>query len=685
MGKYLDYYCGDENRVLKWIVDSSLQKFGGINKCDYDDFYSMAAEVCWKCEEQYDQERGVPFEPFFRGRLNNKIKTMITARNRDKRMDKIEVIDENSGKIKKIPISDIRLDAPIGDGDGLMIGDVVSSDFDLDEGSVIYSENIERYLASLSKVQTQIVYMVMDGYSAQEIKNKLNITSGEYTSNWNDIKSFNKILLLKCDSNMEEENMKSNAIQTTMEKSKPGRLSVASINKKIDKHTIRFDHPLQRESDQWTTVMKSNLISDIAQGNPIPPLVFAEQVANGIAIIWDLDGKQRCTNTYSFVNDGFKISKNVRRHMISYQAPSCDSNGKEIFDVEGFPVYQSKEFDIRGKKFSQFPEELQEKILDYNFEITQYLNCSSEDIAYHIARYNEGKPMNASQKSLTRLNENFAVMVKSISNMEFFKDRGGYKVSEFNNGTIQRVIVESIMAVNYLENWKKKPEDICEFLSENAIETVFEDFENMVDNLTDVITDDVANMFDSKDSFLWFGLYARFSKLENNRKRFVDFMTEFSRSLHNKEVNGVSFDSLNGKSTKDKGVVINKMNHLDSLMREYLHIEEEPDDSVVIDQEEFIVENVGVDAAALYEDMELYSQSLDDMLDKCIRDGSKLKDDTNRISLLAMVVYSYKIDADLDEWMQLYAEENNMYYPNQKKNYLHMKKDFDVYRATHEK
>lgn len=42
-----------------------------------------------------------------------------------------------------------------------------------------------------------------------------------------------------------------------------------------------------------------------------------------------------------------------------------------------------------------------------------------------------------------------------------------------------------------------------------------------------------------------------------------------------------------------------------------------------------------------------------------------------------MIVYSYKEDKDLDEWMMEYAEKNDMYYINQKKNYLHMKNDLN--------
>ena len=230
----------------------------------------------------------------------------------------------------------------------------------------------------------------------------------------------------------------------TMEKSKDIKLSVGSIIKKMDKKTICFDHPLQRESERWGGVMVGNLISDVLQGNPIPELVFAEQVVNGIPIIWDLDGKQRCTNLYMYykgVKKHDKISKAIRRYMITYHTPILDENGEISVDEEGFPLYEKKEFDIRGKKFCQLPEELQERFLDYSFKIVQYINCSSEDIAYHILRYNEGKPANREEKGIIRLGERYARLVKNIAALPFFEDN--YTVSDINSGSINRVITES--------------------------------------------------------------------------------------------------------------------------------------------------------------------------------------------------------------------------------------------------
>ena len=71
---------------------------------------------------------------------------------------------------------------------------------------------------------------------------------------------------------------------------------------------------------------------------------------------------------------------------------------------------------------------------------------------------------------------------------------------------------------------------------------------------------------------------------------------------------------------------------------------------------------------------------LKDLENNTIRDGSKLLDIANRLSLLAMVAYSYKNDVDLDDWLEDYAAKNNTYYMDQHKNYSNMLNDFKQYQ-----
>ena len=684
MEQTINTYYANNAQKLHSVVDKILLKFGGLSDKDTDDFYSLANEVFVDVMKRYDNKQS--FDGFLYSCLVNKIKTEITRRNRYKR------------KADRMSIS---IDAPLDDNNSTL-GDILSDKFDIEteleeRNGECNDEKIEKFLKSLPQIQRQILEMKMEDISVNEIKASLRLTDIEYNKQFSQIKSFNNIRTIRTlfgkSSRFKEKEEDVIMITTqTAEKSKPMQYSIASINKKIENRTIRFDHPLQRESDQWNPSMKGNLISDILQGNPLPEIVFAEQIINGIPVVWDLDGKQRCTNCYSFVNDGFKVSRNIRRWNIKYLAQIKDENGTPILDENGFPTSEYKEFDIRGKKFSQIPIELQEKFLEYTFKCDQYLNCDSEEIAYHIIRYNEGKSMSKSQKGITRIGEEFATLVKSISAMPFFRERGGYKVSEAKNGTLERVVVESVMASKYLDDWNKQQEVICEYLKNNAKSEDFDNFEDMVTRLDSVMTDTVAEMFDSKDSFLWFSLFARFSDIEEDDEKFIEFMAEFSRSLHNKAINGTTYDELcidkktgNSRSTKDKYIVVKKMELLETLMMKYLGIDKvKSENSLEITAEitakdivrEFIDNNI------TDEDMELYELIANDKSEVIEDIDSWILSDKNRASLVALVGYATKkeIENELNKWLPRY-EKSNTYISDAKKSYLHMVEDFENYRS----
>lgn len=67
------------------------------------------------------------------------------------------------------------------------------------------------------------------------------------------------------------------------------------------------------------------------------------------------------------------------------------------------------------------------------------------------------------------------------------------------------------------------------------------------------------------------------------------------------------------------------------------------------------------------------------MLQNVANYGSELNKYENRPSLLAMVVYSYKENVKLDDWMKQYAKTNDTYFADQKKNFLHMRNNLEQY------
>lgn len=99
-------------------------------------------------------------------------------------------------------------------------------------------------------------------------------------------------------------------------------------------------------------------------------------------------------------------------------------------------------------------------------------------------------------------------------------------------------------------------------------------------------------------------------------------------------------------------------------------------------EEEIITDLLGLEPEKIHSDMELYNKSLSDLTDRTIKDGSKLLNEGNRLSLLTMVIYSYKEDKDLEGWMEEYAKKNNTYFVDQRKNFLHMLNDFEKYEEN---
>jgi hypothetical protein len=112
-------------------------------------------------------------------------------------------------------------------------------------------------------------------------------------------------------------------------------------------------------------------------------------------------------------------------------------------------------------------------------------------------------------------------------------------------------------------------------------------------------------------------------------------------------------------------------------MNEYLHIENVKNEDISV--EEFISEMVGIDVEDVKLDIEMYKETLTDLENNTIKDGSKLLDLDNKLSMLALVAYSYKNEVDLDKWMTEYTENNNIYIADQKRNYETMLSNFKEY------
>lgn len=721
-------------KKLHNMVDKILSQFGGITDFDREECYSIAnLEITKYVKNQLDKGIEDLDEDKFNGYMyfgiTNKIKTYITRKNRGKRCQ-IVTSKEGDKEVKQY-IYPVSLDGMSTDDGENKYMDVIPSDFDIessiDVGELLnLGENVIRYIGSLGTIQRQIADLIMQGYNSTEIKEILHISDKEYYTYLSDMKEYDKRKLLKteeCENVNIEEELPMETKTTTSERTKSTSYSIESLSKQLRQHRLRDNHPLQRTSGQWNLLTKSELISDILQGNSLLQIVISEEIKAGITMHWLIDGKQRSTNLKDYLEDGFAVSKNVQRYMIEYQTDKTDEDGNVILNEDGFPIPESKTFDIRGKKFSQLPEELQDKFKDYQVPVMLNLNCTKKDIAYDIARFNRCRPMNVSQSGWLGLEESYAEYVDKILKMDFFKvdcDKSSYSNTNIKNGSLRRVIIEAIMTSKYLSHFDKDFGKMCIYLTENANESVFIDFYLTLEKLSNVIKGDTSDIFNNKNSFLWFALFDKFIEYGVEDDKFNDFIQEFKETLHSKEIDGITYDCLNGqKGTKDRSSVTKRFNHLLTLMREYLHIKDsvEESESDVIKDDLFETEVVeeSDDKKPIIAEVTEYSaignkeieRVSGEVVDKdtlefvkmCVDDGvtdadildyeedldvvtldvdnnSKLLDEVNHKSLIALIAYAYKMDENIDDWFKDYFKRTNTYEIDQKRNYLHMRNDF---------
>lgn len=153
--------------------------------------------------------------------------------------------------------------------------------------------------------------------------------------------------------------------------------NMKQIKKMMDNGTLKFTNPVQR-GYVWDKARASLLIDTILRDYICPPIyTIKEKTDNGV--IYDgLDGKQRSTTVKEFLSDEFSLGN------------------LEQFELESEP---DNPIDISGMKFSELPEEMQDKILTYTFTVYMIDDASEDEMEEIMSRMNNGKAMSSYEHS----------------------------------------------------------------------------------------------------------------------------------------------------------------------------------------------------------------------------------------------------------------------------------------------
>lgn len=174
-----------------------------------------------------------------------------------------------------------------------------------------------------------------------------------------------------------------------------------------EKETLSFDHPIQRQSGQWSNEQQSLLIHSMLADFPVPSVYVhkmesTETDAKGkhTYSYSVLDGKQRMTTVFSYINGEFALSD--------------DSPDVEIED---------ETYAIAGKYFDDQAENIQREILMFKFNIQSFENVSDAMIEDIFFRLNSSTPLTRPQKSKALSGCSNAIFINDILASRFFTEK----------------------------------------------------------------------------------------------------------------------------------------------------------------------------------------------------------------------------------------------------------------------
>lgn len=486
----------------------------------------------------------------------------------------------------------------------------------------------------------------------------------------------------------------------------------------VQNETTKTDQAVQRDFC-WTNESMNNLIySATSQKIFVPNLILAEEDKDGVIVSYVVDGGNRTEVLRRFKYCSYKVTSKIRNPIITYNKKKLDENGKIMRDEYGDVVWETCEFDLRGKTYDDMPKELQRKFDKCPLATTIYQDCTPGETSELVNLYNNHVPMNVSQKALTYIGH-YANEIKRIKeSSRFLKDGTALTETEKHKGIWERIISECVMTVFHIDDWKKNPQRMCEYLNDNScIEefTKIEEFFDRIGTYSDKLDNrEVSKLFTPKDICVWLAVFNNFNKYGLDDSKFGEFLNKFVANMEDTLINDISWEDLCiNKNTKDKSIIEQKINHITYLMEEYLHINKE---EIVEDTIEIIEEvasetennikssdnkvtnnneseqNTGCDDEILSFVKENVADDIEDIDIKEYQDfvDVYLKIDNPlyiqcKAALIALTAYAYRTEKDVElaTWLENYQKNTNAidknYSPSQDVNYKYIKMNFDNY------
>lgn len=219
-------------------------------------------------------------------------------------------------------------------------------------------------------------------------------------------------------------------------------LPISKLYQMFQSQVFNFDLVIQRKSNIWDLKRKSLLIHSIISGFVIPPVYAIKEKR----ILHFIDGKQRLTTIFDYIDNNFELCKEI-------------------------PKYS--DYELAGKKFSDLPEELQEKIKNYEIEVIKIEDVTSNEIEDLFFRLNNGMPLKTIETTRAILGSRIIKFIESIAGTPFFSKKVNISKSAKQRYVDQELILQTLMLIHGADTGfsGKEIQEFAKLLKNNELRT----------------------------------------------------------------------------------------------------------------------------------------------------------------------------------------------------------------------
>lgn len=314
---------------------------------------------------------------------------------------------------------------------------------------------------------------------------------------------------------------------------------VQTITNKIKRGQILFTHKLQRPEGVWNNQQKSLLIDSLLRGYLINPTYTVLEDGKQFVI----DGVQRLYSVYTFINDGYKLYKNLEPIIID----------EEIYE-------------IAGKKFSKLDEKVRDELLAAQLQVCEISEYTDKDVREMFRRLNSGKPLNTAQKMTPDMSDELSDAVLSLVSHPFFKK--ALTAAQLKSSVDLSVAMEILMLSEISNEYdfgsfrRDDREKFIQYYNDKVDMEKIELIRQGLDKL-DESFDENVKINKTTISFICYGAY----RIVKDNKSFEKFMESVNNFLENYDSND-EYKAFTQQGTSSSESVKGRLEYWRNIIRE---------------------------------------------------------------------------------------------------------------------